>query len=500
MARQALLLVVVLAAAACAARTPAAPVADLARAEALVRQGCYDCLLEAREIYTRVVPARRRAVLLPMLEVELLLALREKELALDTVATMTRARALAGDLGARVDTARVLDLVDTVPPDATGRRLLPPSPAVRQELEMSLAAVDRGPFSRVFREYLALSLRCGRVPVDGASVPAPAPPLLSYRLAICDNPIDTDPLRAVRESVPLFVETSFYLGRAAMRNLFGGDGQQAATLLEESYARFPTSPSITFNLATVYQATGDCRRAEDLFSQTLTIREDHADARLGRAVCRTYLSKNGEAIADATTLIDGAAPNRAEAFYWRAWNRRFLKQLEPARADIDDARALLYNARVLTLAGMIEHDQRDFDKARDDLSRARDMDSRECQARWYLGLVGYGTEAWAESAAGFADAADCYARLIAETEAQREAMLKRDDVSEDFRTRQIAGFDAAIADDRSQKSAADLNAAINYARAQDVDRATIYMKRAAVDPERRVAVEDLRQVLGVPRW
>ena len=66
--------------------------------------------------------------------------------------------------------------------------------------------------------------------------------------------------------------------------------------------------------------------------------------------------------------------------------------------------------------------------------------------------------------------------------------------------RQLAGFDAAIKEDSVQKSAADLNAAINYGRAGDLQSATVYMKRAAADPQRRLAVEDLRQVLGVPRW
>jgi hypothetical protein len=114
--------------------------------------------------------------------------------------------------------------------------------------------------------------------------------------------------------------------------------------------------------------------------------------------------------------------------------------------------------------------------------------------------VGYGTERWLESAKGFADAADCYATIIAQTERARDAMAAREDVTEDFRKAQIAGFNAAIAEDSTQKSAADLNAAINYARAGNVANATVYMKRAAIDPERRAAVEDLRQVLGVPRW
>jgi tetratricopeptide (TPR) repeat protein len=484
---------------ACAARTPSLAPAELARAQALVREGCYDCLLEARAIYDAAPASRRRAVQQPLFEIELLLAMREKELAIDPSATVARARAAAEGLPPSLDTDAILQLVEFLPEDATGRRILPP--AERRQFDDSLALVDRSPLSPIVRGYLRLSLQCGRVPVDAATpIAERETPLISYRLAICDNPIQTAPLQAVRKAVPRFVETSFFLGRAAMGSLPGTDGRQASGLFEEAYARFPESPAITFNLATVYQATGDCRRGEDFFSRTLALRDGHIEARLGRAICRTYLSKPEDAIADASILIDGRASNRAEAYYWRAWNRRHLKQIELARADIDQARALRYNAQVLTLAGMIEHDQREFDRAREDLTRARSMDPRECQARWYLGLVGYATEAWAESADGFADAADCYARAIAETEAQRGQMAKRDDVSEEFRARQLAGFDAAIAEDSSQKSAADLNAAINYARARDVEKATTYMKRAAVDPQRRSAVEDLRQVLGVPRW
>ena len=72
-----------------------------------------------------------------------------------------------------------------------------------------------------------------------------------------------------------------------------------------------------------------------------------------------------------------------------------------------------------------------------------------------------------------------------ETERFRAEMAARKDVSDEFRKRQLAGFDAAIADDSTRRSAAELNAAINYGRAGDIPNATVYMKRAAVDPERR---------------
>jgi len=478
-----------------------------AQAAELVRQGCYDCLREAREIYANAPAAARRSVWGRLLEVELLLALREKELAIDPAEALARARAVAAELGPAADMSRYVAIVEAVVPDRSGtplgRRV--PSPLIggREGLQASVSAVEAAPLSQMFRDYLVATLECGRPPVAAQqSTAAPPPgdvPLLLYRSAICER-VDTEPLERVRAAVPRFVETSVFMGRAAMAAVPLSDGSRARQYLEDAYTRFAHSPTVTFHLATVTQATGDCRRAEGYFSETLAIYADHEEARLGRAICRTYLANPDGAIADATVLIDTSAPNRADAYYWRAWNRRARKQIDEARTDIDAARALRYNARVLTLAGMIEHDQKEFDAAREDLTRASEMDSRECQARWYLGLVGYATERWPESAAGFADSADCYSRLIAETEAKKEEMAKRDDVSDEFRTRQLTGFDAAIAEDSTQRSAADLNAAINYARAGEVEKATTYMKRAWADPERRTTIEDLRQVLGVPRW
>jgi tetratricopeptide (TPR) repeat protein len=506
----------------------------LAIADELVAQGCYDCLLDARAQYESL-SARTPALLWKVFEVDLLLALREKELSIDPTATLTRAESLiprlskplpggtpdrgalrppstrgTPDRGAlRVATSdvvsafkRTLELVKAVPPDAAGRRvLITPGPA-QAELDSAIAGIDAGPFSPVFTRYLKLSLQCGRLTNVSSAAVSDDVPLLTYRSAICDAPVRVQPLEAVRTAVPRFVETSFFRGRAAKGTLFRTDGSAVRKLFDEAYARFPNSPAIAYELGSVYQTTNDCRNADLYFSRALELSPAHEDARLGRTICRTYLSRNEEAIADATVLIDtsSSATNRGDAYYWRAWNRRRLKQIEAARADINRARSLRYNARVLTLAGMIEYDQRDFDTARRDLDQARNMDDRECEAPWYLGLVELSVETWAASANGFAGAARCYDLLVKESERLRAEMAARTDVTEEFRSRQLAGFDAAIAEDSTQRSAAELNAAINYGRAGDIPNATVYMKRAAVDPQRRTAVEDLRQVLGVPRW
>ena len=457
--------------------------------------------------WTRRPSTERRAVRSPaavvrLFEVNLLLGIREKELAIDPTATLDRAAALVPKLSS-VPADRMLSIVRALPPDATARRALPPTPAVQEELKTTVAALDASSFSGIFKSYLKLSIQCGRLTVDAApQVSVEDAPLLTYRRAVCGNPIRVEPLREVRKSVPRFVETSFFLGRAAMASFFKTDGSEPRKLFEEAYARFSNSSSIAFDLGSLYQAANECRRADTLFSRALELRPAHEEARLGRTICRTYLSRNEEAIADASVLVEAteSASTRGDAFYWRAWNRRHLKQIELARADIDRARALRYNASVLTLAGQIEYDQKEFDKARQDLERARDMEATACEARWYLALVEYAVEAWAPAANAFASSATCYDVLVKDSEKKRAEMATRNDVSEEFRTRQLAGFDAAINEDSVQRSASELNAAINYGRAGDIPNATTYMKRAAADPLRREAVEDLRQVLGVPRW
>ena len=498
-AARSLLVLALFVACGCSQRTARVSIPTRDVADELVRQGCYDCLLEAKAEYQRRA-ATSPPALNRLFEVDLLLALREKELALDPDATLNHAASLVPKLPS-LPADRILSVVKVLPSDATARRALPPTAAVQQELAAAISALEASAFSSVFKSYVKLSVQCGRLTVDpGASAPVDDVPLLAYRRAVCENPIRVEPLRAARKSVPLFVETSFFLGRAAMASLFRSDGKEARELFEEAYARFPNSPSIAFDFGNLYQAINDCRRADTLFSRALELRPGHEEARLGRTICRTYLSRNEEAIADATVLIDAAASNRGDAHYWRAWNRRRIAQLDAARADIDRARTLRYNARILTLAGMIEYDQRDFNSAREDLQRARQMDARECEAPWYLGLVEYSVDAWAPSANGFAAAADCYDMLVKDSERLKAEMAARTDVSEEFRAAQLAGFDAAIREDSIQRSAAELNAAINYGRAADLPNATIYMKRAAADPQRSAAVEDLRQVLGVPRW
>ena len=480
---------------ACAARVPT-PADDrperLARAAALVAEGCYDCLLDARHIYAGLAgnEPSGAALGLRMFELDLLLALREKELALASGASLDRARAAVPRLPDTVDGGRLVQMVERVRADADGIPFVDQPPLERSspfEGDVDWVAwLARHPdLSPLAREYLAVSVACGAPRPDRrrlAEISASETPLLRYRRAICVRPSSREDLELVRTDVPAFAEAAAFEARTAFAELSRTDGSQMRELLEVAYARFPRSPLVLLYMGLGAQTTGECREAADWFTRTLAVRPRHERARLGRAICRTYLGEPQEAIADATVLIEAGAYNQADAYYWRAYNRHRLQELEPARQDIERAkRAQPAPSRVFTLAGIIEHDQGELEAAEADLALAV-RDPVECLARWYYGVVGYKMRHWPDSASRFASAEQCYRQSADRSRQEREGMLRRTDLEPAFRERQIAGFDAAIREDTALAVGAALDAATALAVSGDKAAALAALERAWDDP------------------
>jgi hypothetical protein len=491
---------------ACATR---APVPDdrperLARAGALVAEGCYDCLLDARRLYASLSANEPdgAAVALRVFELDLLLALREKELALDASPALDRARAATPRLPDAVEGARLVQAVERARADADG------TPFAEQPLAERVSPADgdqdrltwirqQPDLSPLAREYLELSLACTAPRADRRrleEIPTSRTPLLRYRRAICTQPFDREALEQVRTEVPRFAEAAVFEARAAFADLARTDGSEMLALLAIAYARFARSPLVLLYLGLRSQTIGDCREAVAHFAQALLVRERHERARLGRAICRTFLGEPQGAIGDATLLIDAGAYNQADAYYWRAYNRHRLKELELARQDIERAkRQGSAPSRVYTLAGIIAHDQDELEAAEADLARAV-SDPAECLARWYYGVVGYKTRRWAESAARFGAAEACYRQSADRSRREREVMLRRTDLEPAFRERQIAGFDAAIREDTALAAGAALDAATAFAVSGDRAAALAALARAADDP-REDRKETVRRLL-----
>ena len=94
---------------------------DLAKADKLVADGCYDCLTDALAIYERVGVGKARPLVIERIfETDVLLALRLKELAVRANEQFDKARALIPELPATYPAAKYIEIAEAVPADPAG--------------------------------------------------------------------------------------------------------------------------------------------------------------------------------------------------------------------------------------------------------------------------------------------------------------------------------------------------------------------------------------------
>lgn len=482
--------------------------ARLATADARVREGCYGCLTEAREIYEQVAVGRARPLVAARLfEATLLIALRQAELAQDGTAEFARAAAIATELPPSADAGFLLDLGRSIPPDALGTPRADARSAMLQRREFlkthlptAATRVGAAAVSPELRGYLTASLTClstsSGVSLGTASppvIPATLAPLVRYRMGTCPL-VRADVLDDVMAAVPAFVEAGYFRARMPALRITAEYIRTQRNSFTAAAAIFPGSPSIAYSLGALNQTIGDCRAATTHYDRTLELAPRHEDAALQRVICLGYQGRHENAINATTRMIDEKYDNANEALYWRAWNRHRLRQLPEARADIDRALLLGVSARMLTLGGIIKYEQKDLALAERDLGMAVKTDGTQCVAQWYLGLVAFERELWLSTGEDFAAAAACYRRSAEETEAQLDIM-RNADLDPDFKASQVAGFQAVIQEDRSQEQASYLNAANGFVRAEAYGRAREMLAGIGDDSMHAVGARDLRRYL-----
>lgn len=491
---------------------------ELARADKLVGEGCYDCLTDALAIYERIAVGKARPLVVErMFETNVLLGLRLKELAERPAEPFARAKALIAELPPAYPAARYLEIADAVPSDPGGgmpkrdvlTARLALNPPRLKAFQADLAAAP----GNTLAQYLSASLDCtvpapvtplkptDIVRAPGAALNAPAPParstlmtLVQFRRANCAS-IDRDALAKLATDDPRYIEAGVFVGR--VRSLRPGalELRDARVWLTAAAARWPRSAAVSYGLGVLNQTAGDCRAAVDYYEKTLKEYGEHEDAHLGRLMCLSYLARHDAAIEEASGMIFQKI-NEGEAYYWRAWNYREMQNLAAARLDSNRMKALLFNGRALTLAGQIEYDMGDLPVAEQDLTDAVRLGRGEnCVAQWYWSLVQLKREAWAPTADGFGRAMTCYDVDRGKNVGYLEEMKKMQNVDEDWRQGQLANFQALIAEDDGQISASAFNAAVNYARAQNREKAFEYLDIAAKDPARAAQVEELRKLI-----
>src|SRR5688572_11002335 len=239
--------------------------ASLVVAETRMLEGCYSCLLEARDVFVRVAVGKARPLVVARLfETQVLIGMRERELAMDSTEAFAKARALIAELPPTYAGSRYLEIAESLPPDFSGTprtessvfQRTAPTQARLAEIKTGLAV---GEASAPFRAYIAASLDCvlaparrdgraGRVTeADLGSIPAGTSPLVKYRLATYPLTRSTL-LEELLKETPSFVEAGLFLARQPTLNITSTYVKNMRTWLMSAYAVFPRSPAVTYGL------------------------------------------------------------------------------------------------------------------------------------------------------------------------------------------------------------------------------------------------------------
>jgi hypothetical protein len=495
----------------------------LAAADTRVLEGCYTCLQDARTTYARLasvkfpVPKGTTPLNVRVFQTDILLALREKEMGLDSRASLERARSLAPKLPPAVDPKRLLTMVEAVLPDG---RAVPQKvtearvrdlKAYRATLNDELAWVEQAPLTPEVRKYIALAVDCSHVdryakPTDTTNavfarrqLPINAPPLLAYRAADCAN-TDTLALKRVLNAAPAFDEAAYALGNVVVFNAGSTGGDDAQRYLGQAYKRFPHAPGVTFMLGWLNLQVGDCGEAVRYYDTTLALVPEHERALLQKTICLSRSHQDSAAIATATRFIALATPDVGQGYYWRAVSWLRLRELDRARSDADIAKRETHNSdgEVLTLAGIIEHEQNDLTIAETDLrgARATWKGYENCTAAFYLGSVYTKREVWGDAAVSYDTARVCYDDKANKTSGMIEQVRNSTKASPAFKAKRIAALESDLADLRRRSFSSTFNTASMNARLGNFVRAEELLVIAAQSQDLTDQVAKLREQLA----
>lgn len=502
---------------ACASgRLPRENAMALATADGSVLEGCYDCLLQARDAYERLADSkysRPDTLALRLFETNLLLALRDKELQLDWSANLARAKLVAKRLPAHIDADRVLRIAESVLPNGTGRRSDWPARQIGASARVTRIADDvswlnSAPLRASVREYFTLALDCSydaqvlaprQQPGATSRRPVLSPdatPLIMYRTGICLG-ADTNMLAAVMAMVPKSYEAAFH---HATRSVFTAevDGGVAVTkLLDSAYKRFPKSPAVTHLSGWLASVNGDCVGGTRWFGETLAIDSTHEFGLLHNTECLSRLKEDSAVLAMATRLIALNTPSTQRAYYLRAASRLRLRDLPSARSDIEAAKWLEREGNALTLGGIIENEQNDLGVAELDLreARAREGGDQNCVAAWTLGLVLDKAKRPADAGDAFESALVCFdirVTVIRSTIARLTSTPSRNPA---HTARRVAALAADSTDQRTRFYASAFNAAGQRATMRNFLRALELLEIAGRDSSLAEHVVKLQQAI-----
>jgi tetratricopeptide (TPR) repeat protein len=484
--------------------------AELARADALVAEGCYLCLKEALAIYERAdATGDAPAAGLRAIDTALLLALRERELGLGGGTALQHAIDLAARQPAPHDIGVFLSVADAQPwhPGGVSKErqdsLLPSLRALFKSWPAWRAQLAPGAERDLLRAYYLLALDCTRRTYQGDGdvppwqPPANAPPLLRYRAAVCPPALDQDALEQIVANTPPFAEAHLFLGELALGKL---TLRTAEKRLAEAVRAMPELPPAWLLLGHVHLAIEELDLARDAYHRVNIAVPGQRDAMLGEAKSLSYLGRHEEAIAILDEVERLGTWYMGEMYYWRAWNRHRLAQHDAANDDVLASRQRMpMDPKVDSLAGFIALARHEVERAEGEFRLAvqhyEGRGERDCDSGYYLASTLVMQRKWAEGAPLFERAEPCYV-LDEKAVRQRIATIRASDLPDDRQDRLVASKERDILKVRLQQARSCYNAAVALANLGDPARALPFAERAAAHPDLAAQAKALVDRIG----
>jgi tetratricopeptide (TPR) repeat protein len=483
----------------CAPKTPTISpsqraLQNVAEADALVRAGCFDCLVGALARYeeARSAPATGDIATAGAVRAAMLLAMRERELGFVDSGYMARAKELAAASGTvPTSTALFLEVAATIPFQGGGQRV-----SSDAELSVSAAAYrNRADWTSallarvnddLFDTYLYLAFSCAynvptRENVDvwlGQTERFRDAPLVRFKIATCGS-YDSGGLESLSAADPRFVEIDYFTG---LRAILAGKLDDALPPLQRAYAWHEQWPAIAHSIATVYFTAEEFDEALVFYDRTLALAAGHPDALLGKAKALTYLGRSADAVAAVDQLLALERWYVGDARYWRAVNEVQQSRYQEAWTDVELAAALLVNAQVPKLAGVIAFRMQQLDTALAKFEEARPRNPADCETIFYSGVVRGELQQWTEVTAALPAAADCLEasnrQLASEIAAQR---VSGDPPAKT--ARQIAKREQTIAQQERMLAQSWFNTAVAYYNLRQKAEARQFAEKVAADSQ-----------------
>ncbi|HXI28109.1 MAG TPA: hypothetical protein VNG89_06800 [Vicinamibacterales bacterium] len=399
---------------------PSTPAQRLASADALVRAGCLECLIDAYGEYDllRAFPYAKDAATLGAIRAAGLIARRQRELGMIDDGYLARARSLAATATAAPSwLPAVLDVVDVLPATGGGGTRTPTSDLdldrqrrLRTNFDAWAARLREAAPTDELGAYMWLSLACSQTEMRDLTVdqifepvaPLDESPLIALKRATCRG-FSAARLAQLATANPRFREVAYWLGLVELgnRNLDAADKR-----FEEAYAWRQQWPTVTQSIANVAMTAEEFQRSLTFYDRTLELEPNAVDALLGRVRALTYLGRQDDAIATADRLIE-LRWFVGDARYWRALNESELERNDEAWADVEAAAKLLINADVPKLAGLIAYRRRELEVSRERFMLAHTRNRNDCETTFYLGVVHAELRDWSPTADILIQAAAC---------------------------------------------------------------------------------------------